>query len=488
VRQIFTTVNTLSGQYASLSVTVATQGASIVTNAAAITTLDTNVGTLTTTVSTQGASIAANAAAISTTTADLASLSTVVTAGSPNLVGALETWAASPYSSVGLNPAWGTVLSSAGGFSGSEQLIGQSPIEPAVAGQTYTFAADFHCAATSGSAISADIMWLDSMGAPVSGSPYSTRVYANPGTVFSNSRPRSTFSATVVAPAGAVSMRARALLYIAPGGSVTYAAVRRFKVERGTFATLFSNEASVRQTFQALNTLDGSYASLASTVSVHGVAITATATATATAIATTDGNVTTLFARYGVELDVNGLGSGFILNNNGSRSDAVWKVDRFRIASPGSPELQPFEVVSGVLFARAAVIRDLSVDTIKIAGNAITKRSFAAMLGGANAGTNSWLTVCTRVVTLPYAADVILQASMQQSYSSSVKTWTARFNVNNGTIVQARGGAGAYTDVPSINGMISLPAGTHTIDLEWFGLDSTISLTAANLIVDPAMK
>ncbi|TZG24112.1 hypothetical protein FYJ91_19960 [Sphingomonas montanisoli] len=91
------------------------------------------------------------------------------------------------------------------------------------------------------------------------------------------------------------------------------------------------------------------------------------------------------------------------------------------------------------------------------------------------------------MVTLPYAADVILQASMQQSYSSSVKTWTARFKAN-GNVVEARGGAGAYTDVPSINGMTSLPAGTYTIDLEWFGLDNTISLTAANLIVDPAMK
>ncbi len=78
--QTFKALSTLDTQYASLSTTVSTQGASITQNANALSSLGSTVASLSSTVTAQGASISQNAQAISTTNQQVANLTSTVSA------------------------------------------------------------------------------------------------------------------------------------------------------------------------------------------------------------------------------------------------------------------------------------------------------------------------------------------------------------------------------------------------------------------------
>jgi septal ring factor EnvC (AmiA/AmiB activator) len=78
--QTFKALSTLDTQYASLSTTVSTQGASITQNANALSSLGSTVASLSSTVSAHGASISQNAQAISSTNQQVANLTSTVSA------------------------------------------------------------------------------------------------------------------------------------------------------------------------------------------------------------------------------------------------------------------------------------------------------------------------------------------------------------------------------------------------------------------------
>lgn len=92
-----------------------------------------------------------------------------------------------------------------------------------------------------------------------------------------------------------------------------------------------ASDVGVTTNAQAIQTLDGQYSSLSSTVSTQGVTI----SSHTSAISTINGNVTTLLGRWGVEIDVNGYVSGIVTNNNGSRSDFTVRTDKFSVVAPG---------------------------------------------------------------------------------------------------------------------------------------------------------
>lgn len=95
-------------------------------------------------------------------------------------------------------------------------------------------------------------------------------------------------------------------------------------------ADISTLSATVAQQASTLSTLSTQYASLSSTVSAQG----ATVSQQASAIASVENNVTTLFARWGFEIDVNGYVSGMVMNNNGQRADLTFRTDRARFITP----------------------------------------------------------------------------------------------------------------------------------------------------------
>lgn len=185
---------------------------------------------------------------------------------------------------------------------------------------------------------------------------------------------------------------------------------------------LTSQGASISTNATAISTATGNLATLTGTVTAQGV----TVTNTATALTTTQGNVATLFGKYGVELSVNGYATGFVLNNNGARGNAIFDVDYFGIGKTGASTSYPFEVSGGVTYIKSAVIKaasieglhvkDLTLGTVKLSPYAASVASFvtSSTIVSLTNNTSKWgFLAATIAKTEPDSLlEVIFQAEM----------------------------------------------------------------------------
>jgi hypothetical protein len=161
-----------------------------------------------------------------------------------------------------------------------------------------------------------------------------------------------------------------------------------------------SARASIATQASALSTLSTQYASLSTTVSTQGV----TVSQIQTAITTINGDIATLYGRWGVEITVGGHVSGVTLNNNGSRSNFIVLADQFGVTD-GSSVGYPFEVVGGVTRIKTAVIGDATIDTLKISNGAITNLTYSS---GLSTVTTGFTTIATVAMT-PVAESSVLK-------------------------------------------------------------------------------
>lgn len=192
---------------------------------------------------------------------------------------------------------------------------------------------------------------------------------------------------------------------------------------------------------------------------------------------------TTLGAKYGVALNVNGYVTGFVQNNNGTSGSFTVVANRFAIVDPngGSP-IVPFEVSGGVVRAPYIVagdvyantitankIVDLSVETSKIANNAVTNGASAFSSGFVSCPVNSsatlqsvgMSTVGGRVqINLSYYLNPLTFA---HGGSSTSQLELVTINVyRNGSLIQSvRGGVAAKLN----EGNYLLPGGLQAVTL-----------------------
>ncbi|WP_066769480.1 hypothetical protein [Sphingobium sp. CCH11-B1] len=271
-------ISTINGQQATLSSTVATQGASISQNATAISNLQGSQASLSSTVSSQGAAISNLQTATSTIQGDVATLTTTVSAGATNLVAygsfpdGLTGWATTgTWSASSANdPSWGRYVSALGVQNAGDHYA-STAAQPAIVGDPYTITADIDRGGTTGGVAFARIVWLNSSGSVHSIGPtiYGTGSFTND---FSQRQ-----RATQDCPSGAVQF----FVQLGVEGSPTAGniAFRQVKVVNGTVIGRFSDEATVSQSFQTLSTLNTQYASLSSTVSVLNASVSTNASA-----------------------------------------------------------------------------------------------------------------------------------------------------------------------------------------------------------------
>lgn len=192
---------------------------------------------------------------------------------------------------------------------------------------------------------------------------------------------------------------------------------------------------------------------------------------------------TQLGAKYGVALNVNGYVTGFLQNNNGATGSFTVVADRFAVVDPngGSP-ITPFEVSGGVVRAPFLVagdvfantitankIVDLSVDTSKIANNAVTNGASAFSSGFVScpAGGSATLqsvgmsTVGGRIqINLSYYLNPVTFA---HNNSSTSQLDLVTINVyRNGSLIQSvRGGVAMKLN----EGNYLLPGGLQAVSL-----------------------
>ncbi|MFX4088066.1 hypothetical protein ACKU27_23525 [Sphingobium yanoikuyae] len=319
-------ISSATGQLSTLSSTVSAQGAQVSNLQSAYSGLNGTVASLQSTVSANSASISTLQSATSTLQGNVATLTTRVSASGGNLLpnGGLENGFDTGVSDPGgfnfVAGGWGPIAeTTANGL----HIFYFSPVENPQIGAQYTVAMDpLNFGASD---IYCNIVCVDSAGNVLLDGTPGTQIS---GGDFSNNDDRRARSAcTVTVPSNTARLIVRAYGTVRDGQPIGF---RRVKLERSNTWSPYTVEASIAQQFQTLSTLSTQYASLSSTVSTQGVTI----STQATAISTLQSNVTSLFAKWSLELDVNGYVSGMVTNNNGTRADLTLRMDKVKMVTP----------------------------------------------------------------------------------------------------------------------------------------------------------
>lgn len=128
-----------------------------------------------------------------------------------------------------------------------------------------------------------------------------------------------------------------------------------------------------------------------------------------TLIGVVNGKVDSIGALWTVKVKANGLVGGFGVYNNGAEVQAGFDVDTFWIGRTGSTNVLPFVISDGVVYINKARIKDADIDTLKIAGNAVT-------VPASSTGAESASVTITAIVGKPiyihtYAAPAVYSGS-----------------------------------------------------------------------------
>jgi len=345
-----TAISTLESQQASLSTTVSTQGGSISTLQSSVSSLQGSVSTLQSTVTTQGSSISSLQTAVSTAQGDVATLKTQITAGGGNLLRNTDFpvdtagWSATGTMTSGVtfginiagesyrppNKHVASILQANGTTTGYQEYTQ----EVAVLGGEWYYAAAYAAAHRSTCAMYVQFV---NAGGSVTGLGIGV---AGQGAGGSSISAFSLLSGKAQAPADAVKAR----IYLRKNSTISgqgdsYAWFLRpmFAVTTANAATPpayspGSARASISQQASALSTLTTQYASLSSTVATQGVSI----SSQATAISTIEGNVSSLFGRAAMTIAAGNVITGWENSTNGSVSSFKIQADIFEVV-PSNP-------------------------------------------------------------------------------------------------------------------------------------------------------
>ncbi|MFG6660098.1 hypothetical protein [Sulfitobacter sp. 915] len=199
-------------------------------------------------------------------------------------------------------------------------------------------------------------------------------------------------------------------------------------------------------------------------------------------------------AQYGIRINNNGHISGFgllsRLINGQPVSDFIINDASLRVVnSSGQGNFTPFAVYptsrfvdgayvpAGVhahnLYVTRANIGNLAVDTLKIAGYAVTVPSFA--VGSTKTGNGSFqLAASTGVVLAGNLADLFIFWNVRHGYSDGPRDWGYQIMCS-ATQVDFRNGMTFGNDYPSGCARISNVSGTNVVVFNWRGEDDTIT-------------
>jgi hypothetical protein len=211
-------------------------------------------------------------------------------------------------------------------------------------------------------------------------------------------------------------------------------------------------------------------------------------------ISTVTQSVNGVKATHGVRVNNNGHVSGYglisdIVNGQGVSNFIVNDASLRVVNSSGQGNYTPFAVypsgrtVNGAyippgvhaqdLYVARANIGDLQVDTLKVAGNAITVPSFST--GSSRVGNGSFASASVAYINLGNSyADVYIWWAVNQGYGSGPRNW-GYYITDNGSSVVYRDGMSFGNDYPSGMQKISNVNGSRTITFFWKGQDSTLS-------------
>jgi hypothetical protein len=196
-----------------------------------------------------------------------------------------------------------------------------------------------------------------------------------------------------------------------------------------------------------------------------------------TSVTVLSSSVNGVTGTHGLRIDNNGAVSGYglisDLINNQPVSDFFVNSNNFRVGL-GSNTGQydsPFQVIGSDTYIRNATIQNAAVDTLKIAGNAVTVPVFAT--GSTLTGNGQFQHAVTAFVTLPQTGDIFVMWSVRHGYFQGQQSWGYQIK-ENGTVIDNRTNMVFGNDYPSGTFLIRNRSGPRSIRFEWMGGHSSL--------------
>ena len=190
-------------------------------------------------------------------------------------------------------------------------------------------------------------------------------------------------------------------------------------------------------------------------------------------------------ATYTIKTDVNGYVAGFGISNRGdlNGSAIIFRADRFAMVHPSAPAggIYPFELVGGQVRIASASIGEARIGILNLAPYVATTLWNTAYSGGwlSGSGMGGWYTAGATYVTFPVDGDLYVSASINQGFANALQSWRCEIWVG-GVLRSARGGASTEV-APGMLAAVSVPAGTHLVELKWAGLSADIWMIEAEM-------
>lgn len=199
----------------------------------------------------------------------------------------------------------------------------------------------------------------------------------------------------------------------------------------------------------------------------------------------TDGNVYRIGALWNAKVSVNGLVGGFGIYNDGSYVEAGFDVDTFWVGRTNSDKVKPFIISDGIVYIDKARIRNADIDTLKIAGNAVTVPTFGTAYG-VTVGNGNWTLVASVSINLDQPGFAFASSTGMVTYGSGwvlVETYLAI----NGQTVASGGGQEAWVNAVHSGGLY-VGSGTVTASLYFRAANDKARITNPTIYLSGAKR
>lgn len=229
-----------------------------------------------------------------------------------------------------------------------------------------------------------------------------------------------------------------------------------------------NNAAAITNETTARTTADSALANQVSTVQTTlGDQIASVQVGAQTQINTLNGKVTDIGALWTARLSVEGLVGGFGVYNNGQYVEAGFDVDTFWIGRTNANRRKPFVINNGITYIEDAMIRNAAIDTLKIAGGAVTSMAYGSGSGSVSASGRTVIASC--LVSMPSGGSgVVVTGTL--SFTAATTT-DAYFRLERRGSGQIQAGftwaacEGGWYQSAAVTGWDSPGAGNHWYDL-----------------------
>jgi len=191
----------------------------------------------------------------------------------------------------------------------------------------------------------------------------------------------------------------------------------------------------------------------------------------------------TLSGAGGGAVTITGLGYTGSMDAD-KTSSAITSVDLAAQINTNTTTINGGKITTGSITAESGVIANLAVNTLQIAGNAVTVPAVAN--GGSVAGNGDWILLVEAWIFISQSGMIYAHSSSSQAYGYGTVVWNMKLEISD--VWSPTIGGYSVESSPTCAVAGSFAAGWHYSRLWWFGQDSRITITGSMLFMQGAMK